>query len=293
MKNIDVSAIIVTYNSEQVIKACLDSIFRETTRHSFEILISDNGSTDQTVKIVHEQPKINLIENNANLGFAKANNLALKQATGKYILFLNPDTEVKNGAIDILLDKMETDQNIHMATGAIFYPDGRRQPNIKRHPTRISELLIALKLTRLPRQFKSMEKYLARDFDYTKPSTVEQIMGACMLARRDDLAKLGGFDEDYFIWFEDIELCLAYAKRDWPIMYYPDATFLHHEGASFCRANPIKNQWRFLASLRTFARKHWSRVWWLVFLVFTPIALILTIIGLLAGARPKTQSELG
>ena len=288
----DISAIIVTYNSERVIKACLESIIRETKRHSFEIIVSDNDSKDQTSKIVSEFNNATLILNNANLGFAKANNIGFKQADGKYILFLNPDTEIRDGAIDILLDKMEQDASARMATGAIFYPDGRRQPNIKRNPTPISQLIILLKLTRLPKQWRSLNTFLAKDFNYDQEASVEQIMGACILIRYDDFKKIGGWDEDYFIWFEDIELCLAYQKRGWMIKYFPQAKIYHHESEAFRRQPPLRNQRWFLRSLRIFAKKHWLPFGYILICLTTPIAIILTIIGLILGSRPKTQSEL-
>lgn len=286
------SIIIVTYNSEKFIGACLESIFRETKEPDFEIIVIDNDSRDQTIPIIKKFPRVLLIENKQNIGFAKANNLGLKKATGDYVLFLNPDTEVKNQAIDRLVRRLEQNPNVAMATGALFYPDGLRQPNIKRHPTIASQLLIALKLTRLPWPLATLQKYLAKDFNYTAASEVEQIMGACMLGRRQQLKSVGGFDEDYFIWFEDIELCLTYDKRGWPIIYYPEAVFIHHESTSFKTNSPLLNQRRFLKSLRTFAKKHWFPTGYFLILLATPLAIMITAIGLMLGARPKTQSEL-
>lgn len=288
----DVSIIIVTYNSKRVIEACLASIIRETTRYSFEIIVSDNGSSDGTIELVKNFKDVALILNNKNLGFAKANNIGLKQAGGAYVLFLNPDTEVVSGAIDILIDHLNNEPNIKMATGALVYPDGRRQPNIKQNPTLGSQLMIALKLARIWPRAKTIQTYLARDFNYQEPSLVEQIMGACMMVRSEDIKKINGFDEDYFIWFEDIELCLVYQKRGWPIKYYPNTKFVHHESEAFRRTSPLLNQWRFLSSLRLFARKHWFPFGYILIVLCKPIAIILTVLGLIIGARPKTQSEL-
>ncbi len=294
MRDADVSIIIVSYNSERVIKACLDSIIRETTRHSFEIIVSDNGSKDKTSEIVHSFSAAHLILNNANLGFAKANNIGLKQASGRYVLFLNPDTEVKDNAIDILVDGFDQDQDIKMATGAIFYPDGRRQPNIKRNLTLLSllELFLALKSGLMTTHFKSLERHLAKDFDYTKKQAVEQIMGACVMVRTAEIRKIGGWDEDYFIWFEDLQLCFDYQKHNWGIFYISTAHFIHHEGHAFKAQARWWKQLNFLRSTIIYASKNWPLHQKLVVWFLAPFALLLSLLMAFIGSRPKTHSEL-
>lgn len=290
----DVSVIIVTYNSERVIKTCLESIIRETTRHSFEIIVSDNVSKDRTSEIVQQFKEVQLILNNANLGFSKGNNIGLKQAEGKYILFLNPDTEVKDGAIDILIDGFEQDQNIKMATGAIFYPDGRRQPNIKRNLTLLSllELFLALKSGTATLHFRSLERHLLKDFDYNKQQPVEQIMGACVMVRQNEILEIGGWDEDYFIWSEDLQLCLDYQQKGWLIIYMPTAHFIHHEGDAFKAQARLWKQLNFLRSTIIYASKNWPLYQKILVWLLSPFALLLSLFMALVGARPKTHSEL-
>lgn len=143
----DLSVIIVSWNTRELLKKLLQSVFKYTDGIDFEIFVVDNASCDGSAEMVrNEFPGVHLIDNGQNLGFAKANNLALKRTVGKYVLFMNPDMEIRENVFKKMFDFMELRPETAISTCRLIYPDGSTQPNIKRHPTFISQAMILLKI---------------------------------------------------------------------------------------------------------------------------------------------------
>ena len=145
--NMDLSIIIVSWNVKELLKKCLLSIYDKTQNLEFEVFVVDNASKDATALMVATQfAQVNLIASNENLGFAKANNLAIEQAQGKYVLFLNPDTELTDNSLKVMFDLMEQDEKIALSTCQLIYPDGTLQKNVKNNPGLCDQIIILLKL---------------------------------------------------------------------------------------------------------------------------------------------------
>jgi len=299
----DLSVIIVSWNTRELLRKCLKSIFEFTSSQGgpasggkdvqFEIFVVDNASHDGSAEMVkNEFPKVYLIDNGQNLGFAKANNLALRRVAGKYVLFMNPDMEIRENVFKKMFDFMESKSDIAISTCKLLYPDGSIQPNIKRHPTFLSQALVLLKLHHFFPFLPPIKKYLAKDFNYSRESEVEQIMGAFVFARREFMEKNGGWDEDYFIWWEDIELCKRAAELGEKIVYFPGAQVVHYEGKSFAQIQSVKKQERFIKSMLIYFKKHHSFLEYFILWLISPISLFLSFLVQICKIKPRPQSRL-
>ncbi|MEE4359571.1 MAG: glycosyltransferase family 2 protein [Desulfococcaceae bacterium] len=253
---INLSIIIVNYNTKNLLQKCLRSVLENTTGISFEIIVVDNNSSDGSPDMVRRDfPHTLLICNNKNVGFSKANNMAFRQAAGEYLLFLNSDTLIGKSAVQKMLDYMK----IHNKTGIIgpkiLDPQYRPTPSYMRFLD-VSKLFLGSKLLK---NFIDIEKnrihYPVYDFNSTQ--SVEWISGACMLVRRNIFEKAGLFDENYFLYFEDMDLCLQIKKLGYEIVYLPSAEIIHFFGASSSKKkNSIKKI--FHHSQRHYFKKNFS-----------------------------------
>jgi hypothetical protein len=288
----NLSIIIISWNVKELLKKCLQSIYDKTLDLEFEIFVVENASKDNSaVMVATEFPQVNLIASNENLGFAKANNLALEQAQGKYVLFLNPDTELTENTFKVMFDLMEQDERIALATCQLNYPDSTLQKNVKNNPGLCDQLLILLKLHHFI-QPKCLQTYLAKDFDYSNEQEVKQIMGAFMFAKTDVIKEIGGFDTDYFIWWEDLDLCKRIQDLGQKIIYTPKTKIIHHEAKSFEQQMSLEKQKRFNRGMAIYFKKHVGLiVYWLIGLLGL-ISLGLAWLSQVFKIKPKTQSKI-
>ncbi len=288
----DLSIIIVSWNVKELLRKCLQSIFDKTQSLEFEVFVVDNASKDGSAQMVAlEFPQVNLIASNVNLGFAKANNLALEQAQGQYVLFMNPDMELVENSFKTMLELMEKDEKIALSTCQLIYPDGSRQNNIKNNPTLCDQLLILLKLHHLFKP-KCLKKYLAKDFDYTKEQEVKQIMGAFVFSRGEIMREVSGWDTDYFIWWEDLDLCKRIQDLSYKIVYTPKTKIIHHEAKSFAQQQSIEKQKKFNRGMAIYFKKHNGLLsYWLIKFLGI-LSLILAWLSQLFKIKPKAQSKI-
>ncbi|MFA6593998.1 MAG: glycosyltransferase family 2 protein [Candidatus Buchananbacteria bacterium] len=243
------SIIIVSYKVKDLLVKCLDSIYKNQGDLTLEIIIVDNASGDGTAETIKEKfPQARLIASNKNLGFAKANNLAIKQATGEQVLLLNPDTEIFSDTLSKSLEVLKRYGDCGVLGVQMFYPDGRPQPSVRRLPTLWPIILMLLKLPKFFPHLKSIDYYLAEDFNYAKEQEAEQVMGAFMLIPRLVLDKIGLLDERFFVWFEEVDFCRRARQAGYKIIYTPAAKIIHYGGKSFGQQKVITNQWRFFKS---------------------------------------------
>lgn len=257
MNQINISIVIVSWRVKDLLKSCLSSIYANQDNFNLEVFVVDNASGDGTVEMLrHDYPQVKLIANSQNLGFARANNLAIIQATGEFILLLNPDTEINPGT---LKGSVEFFRN-HPKGGALgpqmLYPNGSTQPSVRRFPGIWPISLMLLKIPKILPQLKSLNDYLATDFDYHQSQTVEQIMGAYIFMPRSVLNQVGRLDERFFIWFEEVDLCRQLIKHGYEIWYEPTITIIHHGGKSFAQQAIITNQWVFFSSALKYFLKY-------------------------------------
>lgn len=253
----ELSVVIVSFNTKEYLENCLRSLRKVRGEVSFEVIVSDNGSTDGSVEMVRSyESKIKnliLIVNDENLGFSKGNNVARDYARGKYVLFLNSDTEVKKGTLRECVKYLEDNSEIGSLTCKIVLPDGRLDRDTRR---RFPTPLVS---------FKRLFLFSPKDYWYLDKSEdetheVDVIQGAFHLTRRKVLDEVGWFDEDYFLDGEDIDLCWKIKERGYKIVYYPKVCILHIKKASKKKANNIRTVVSGITAMEIFYRKHlWGK----------------------------------
>jgi hypothetical protein len=251
----DLSLIIVNLDTKELLLACIASIYTTVPPLSFEIWLVDNGSSDGSVDAVSQSfPQVRCIENSRNLGFAKANNQAMRHALGRYIVLLNTDTVLTPEALATIAGFMDKNREAGICGGQLLNKDGSLQNSIANIPTLATELLNKSLLRRFfPRRFPGKE------FRFDLPLSVESIIGACMVVRREAIDKVGWLDESYFFFFEETDWCLSMKKDGWLIFFHPQARIYHLRGETAKKNNTAARieYWR---SRYTFFRKHYSSV---------------------------------
>lgn len=236
-----VSIVIVNYNAGTYLVDCV----RTAIHAADEVIIVDNGSSDNSLVLVENtlgtQPGLNLIRTRRNLGFASACAIGSEEATKKYILFLNPDCELKRGTLRRLVEELEKDPKIGMVGGLLTNPDGREQGGGRRAvPTPWRSFVRAFGLNQLsdrwPRLFYDF--HLHKQPLPNAPVEVEAISGALMLVRREAIQDVGQWDDGYFLHCEDLDWCMRFRQKGWKIIFVPDAPVVHHQGAC-SRSRPV------------------------------------------------------
>jgi GT2 family glycosyltransferase len=259
---IDLSVIIVNWNTRDLLVRCLDSINQATQRMKAEVFVVDNGSSDESGRTVEERfSEVILIENETNLGFAGANNQALRRSKGNYQLLLNPDTQVKEGAIQKLISLMDAHPDVGITGAQLLNSDGSKQNSIANFPSLATELLNKSLLRCLfPKRFPGKGR------DYPDPIEVDSVIGACMMARRVAIEQVGLLDEDYFLFLEETDWCYRMKKAGWKIYHVPQAEVYHFQGKS-AEAERKRAKVEYYRSRYHFFKKNLGRWQWFILLI--------------------------
>ncbi len=229
----DVSVITVSYNSKDLLAQCLHSLFEQTPNLKLEVIVVDNASIDDSCRIVEEEfPTVRLIANKENLGIAKANNQAIEASSGRYILLLNPDTVVLDGAIERMVTFLDGQPRVGACGCKLMYPDGTFQRNTGRYPTLLTGLC---QHSGLYERIPFLGRWLVPDLidpqpDLTRP--VDWCSAACLLVSRACVEDVGLMDERYFLYSDDVDWCKRMWQSNWPVFHLAEATVIHYEGAS-------------------------------------------------------------
>lgn len=226
-----VSVVIVSWNTRDLLRNCLLTVDREARLldGELEVFVVDNGSTDGTVEMVRKSfPSVALIANTENAGFAAANNQALARCKGEYVLLLNPDTELKTGALGQMIRFLKSGVYVGAVGPLLISPDGSMQESCYPRPTLFRELWRLLYLDRLHR----IAAYPMTDWSLDRARQVETLQGACILIKRSVLDEIGLLDQDFFIYTEEIDLCRRIIAAGWRIYWLPVATVVHYGGQS-------------------------------------------------------------
>jgi GT2 family glycosyltransferase len=224
----DLSIIIVNWNTRDLLCQCLDSLTQKVEGIEMEILVVDNGSTDGSVAAVRDKfPGVRLIENPVNMGFAKANNQAISLSSGEYLLLLNPDTQVKDETVVKMLSFMDAHAEAGLVGAQLLNADGSKQNSIANFPSLATELLNKSLLRRL-----FPEKFPGKGRDYPGPVEVDSVIGACMMVRRKAVEQMGLLDEKFFLFLEETDWCYRIKKAGWKVYHIPQAEIFHFQGKS-------------------------------------------------------------
>lgn len=234
----DLSVIIVNYNTADFVKRCLASIVLQN-KVQYEVIVIDNGSKDGIAGVInHDYPWVTFIENEENLGFAAANNQGVKISSGRYIYYLNPDTKLTPGVFKKLIEYMDTHLEMGLAGTCMVNPDGSLQSSVER---------------RYPGQ-----RYAGEELKNLK-GDIAWVLGASMIARRNIIETLNGFDERFFLYGEDLDLCLMIRKAGWCIGFVQDAVVIHWGGGSERKNLPVEVWKKKFKAESIFYTKHYYR----------------------------------
>lgn len=250
-----VSAIVVTYASEDTVRACLESILESAKRinSAIELIVVDNASPDGTAALVREHfPMAKLIASRENLGYAKAVNVGLKESHGDYVLILNADCILAKDALHQLLSFAESDERIGIVGPMLLNRDGTLQPSGRR-----AQRLIHIVLSLIGLRGAVEVRLLGKERNYRTPLDVEEVSGAAMFCRRKALMEAGGMDERFFLYFEDVDLCIRARKLGWRISYCPNARVVHLHGSSTSKVGEFARR-SFFSSACVYLRKHYG-----------------------------------
>ena len=256
---IDVSIIIVNYNVKQFLLQALDSVYK-SQGVTFEVFVVDNNSTDHSMGSVKELfPSVQCIENKENLGFGKANNQALAKATGKYTLFLNPDTVIEENTLLTCFRAMESNENLGALGVRMVDGQGKFLPESKRGlPTLWSSLCKFAGLYKIAPRSSWLNRYYAGHISEHDNNTVDVLTGAFFFGRTELIQKIGGFDEDFFMYGEDIDLSYRVQLEGKDLRYLGETTIIHYKGES-TKKRSFNYAFSFFDAMGIFAEKHTFR----------------------------------
>ncbi|MGN6565488.1 MAG: glycosyltransferase [Thermomicrobiales bacterium] len=243
-QSLTLSVILVSRNTRELTLRCLASVEASLAGAgiSWEAIVVDNASDDGTVAAVRQAfPDARVIASGGNRGFAAGNNLGLAEAHGEALLLLNPDTEVVGDAIPRLLDELAADPALGIIGPALRYPDGTVQESRRRFPTRLTPFLESTLVQHYWRRNNVLDRYYLADRPNDVRQDVDWLSGACLLARRAAVEQAGGFDENFFMYSEELEWCARLRAHGWRVAYEPAALVIHHEGASSTQAVPARH----------------------------------------------------
>lgn len=251
----DISIIIINWNTRDLLAACLRSIYQTARNLDLEIIVVDNGSKDDSCEMLRREfPWVRLIENGENVGFARANNQAARMAQGQYIFLLNSDAELQTDSLQLILALAKNEPKAGIVGAHLLNPDGSFQASHTPFPTLWREFLI---LTGLGRAF-SGRWFPSRGPELDKgPQPVDYVEGAALLIRRDIYLQLNGFDEGFFMYAEEVDLCYRLRKAGWQVWYHPQARILHHGGGSSLNRRTQREGDLYRSRVRFF-RKHYG-----------------------------------
>lgn len=235
----------------------------------------DNGSSDRTTKIVEElYPQVNLIQNKENSGYAKANNQGIESSLGRYVLLLNPDTQFREDSLTLMYEFMEENPKVGALGPKLLNPDKTTQPSCREFPTFSTLIWEFSGLSRLFPRSKIFGRWRMGYFTFDQTREVDQPMGSCFMLRRETLEDVGLLDENFPMFFNDVDLCYRIKKAGGKIYFYPEALVIHQKGAS---TGKVKRRMIWLSHLAfyRFFKKHKTGLAnrLLLYLLFVPLFL--------------------
>ena len=249
------SIVIPTYNAHEWIQGCIDSITLHHPANDYEIIVVDDLSTDDSVAIVRQQyPNVRLFANEKNVGFGKTVNVGLAAALGEYLLVLNNDTWMHDGALDAMIAFLDTHPDVGIVGPKVLSGDGSLQQQCRRRiPTPMAALLYFTGVAKLFPKNPRVAGYLMTAADESQTTEVDSVSGACLTVRRAVVDQLHGFDEEYYLYGEDMDFCWRTKLAGWKVVYHPAATITHFGGQGGT------------GKKRVYATIEWHRAMWIFY----------------------------
>ena len=266
---VTLSVVIVNWNVRDLLRRCLRSLLQPATynpqpaSHDLqpEIIVIDNASRDGSTEMLRaEFPQVRLIANRENRGFTAANNQGLALAQGRYLLLLNPDTEVVDDALAVMVGYMDEHPAVGVLGPRLRYPDGRPQSSRRRFPTFATALVESTVVQEWWPDNRLLRRYYMADTPDDAIQEVDWLVGACLLVRREVYEQVGGLDEGFFMYSEELDWCRRIKDAGWKVVYLPTATVIHHEGKSSEQVVAARHI-HFQSSKVRYFRKHHGALW--------------------------------
>lgn len=264
--------VIVNYNAGELLSICVSSLVSENIKN---IIVVDNASSDDSLTVLEQnhqnEPRLKIIRNSSNFGFATACNIGIEASTHPLVLFLNPDCTLEANTLERMTEVLLNSADVGMVGGFLCNPDGSEQVGGRRliptpWRTVVRVFNLSFLATHYPRLFAdfNLHKHPLPD----EAIEVEAISGACMLVKREALNEVGGFDEGYFLHCEDLDWCMRFWEKGWRILFVPNAQVIHHQGTC-SRSRPIFVEWHKHKGMMRFYRKFFHHLYpgplmWLV-----------------------------
>jgi len=281
----------VSFNTKELVHDCLASIYETVEGEAFEVWLVDNHSTDGTAASAEKDfPAVNIIRNSKNLGFAAANNQALKRMKGRYALLLNSDAVLTRGAVKELYDFMEHRAGVAMACGQLLNDDGSKQNSMSNFPT-----LLSLASNETILRTLMPQKYPSKRRDYMLPLPVDSCIGACVMVRKRAIQDIGFLDERYFFFLEETDWAYRMKRSGWEVYFVPTAKIIHRQGKTV--GHGIHSRVLFYRSRYSFFKKWHPRsfpVFYSVIFLRLFINSVLAFVGLslTLGLKASTRRKL-
>jgi GT2 family glycosyltransferase len=255
--DIDLSIIIVNYNAKELLRKCLESIFRYQKDLDFEVTVIDNHSDDGSTQMLKgEYLQVKLLQNHRNLGFAAACNQGIRRSRGRFILLLNPDTEFTSGGITRMVEFLDAHAKVGICGPQMIDPKGEVLFSCRSFPSFLTAISSSQSvLNRLFPKNPLSKKYLLKDVDRSQEGEVDWVSGSSLLAKREVFEKIGFLDEIFFMYVEDVDFCYRAKKSGFSVYYFPQVTVVHQVGAS-TRRRRISMEVEHHKSMYHFYRKH-------------------------------------
>jgi len=269
----DLSIIIVNYNTKIYLKDCLESLYKTTRGITLEVIVVDNGSLDGSPEMIEKDfPDVKLIKNEKNLGFTKANNQGISMATGEFILLLNSDTVLNEGSITPALKYMRENPDIGIIGCKHLNEDGTIQPSCFHFPNIMTLLWDLTLLSKLFPKSRIFGRYAMTYWDYNSTMEVDRVMGSYLMVSRKVVDKIGLLDEDFFIYEEETDWCYRAKKAGLKVVFFHESTIIHLGGKAtadtFFRVEGIR-------SMHKFYKKHYGRFQNLALNIIMPVNFII------------------
>ncbi len=253
----DLSICIVSYNCRDLLASCLRSIAETAVGLEVETIVVDNASADDTLEMLaRDFPQVRVIASEENLGFAAGTNRAVEAASGEVLLLLNPDTEVRPGALRQLTEFVASHPEVGACGPAVYGPEGELQPTCRAFPRLWLTVIAQLGLHRLFRRSRTFGAYEMTWWDHADARAVDWLSGVCIATRRSVWERVGPLDASYFMYAEDLDWCYRLAQAALERWYLPDAEMVHHEGGSWGDASAERILAAHRATFRFFGKHH-------------------------------------
>ncbi|HJV05557.1 MAG TPA: glycosyltransferase family 2 protein [Actinomycetota bacterium] len=231
MPTLELSVVVVNYNAGAYLARCLDSVAASSGVIPLEVVVVDNGSRDGSARVAAERSEVRLIENRANLGFAAAANIGIRATEGTYVFLLNPDAQIVSGTLAGFVKVADEHPDAGAVGPLVRNPDGTLQPSARRVPGTVEALMHAF-LGPMAPENRWTRSYTLAGWDRSSEREVDWVSGSAMLVRRAALHQVGVFDEGYFMYVEDVDLCTRLRRAGWRVLFSPELEVAHEVGVS-------------------------------------------------------------